>query len=68
MVVINVVGITFYFKGIEEWKLSDEERLQQAELYKSKGTKYFTKQNFSLAIKMYKSCVDIISKIGKNLI
>ncbi|XP_018794277.1 PREDICTED: FK506-binding protein 59 [Bactrocera latifrons] len=53
-------------KGIEEWKLSDEERLQQAELYKSKGTKYFSKQNFSLAIKMYKSCVDIISKIDND--
>lgn len=53
-------------KGIEEWKLSDEERLQQAELYKSIGTKYFFKGNFFLAIKKYKSAVDIISKIDNG--
>ncbi|XP_054744105.1 FK506-binding protein 59 isoform X1 [Anastrepha obliqua] len=53
-------------KGLEEWKLTEEERLQQAELYKAKGTKYFSKQNYALAIKMYKKCTEIISEIDND--
>ena len=52
-------------KGTEEWKLSNEERLEHAKLFKEKGTKYFKKENFTLAKKMYQKCVDIIREESK---
>lgn len=53
-------------KGIEEWKLSNEERLEQAKIYKEKGTKYFKKENFDLAKKFYEKCVNIIKEEMEN--
>jgi len=47
-------------KGLEEWKLSDEERLAEAKVYKEKGTNYFKKENWALAIKMYTKCKNIL--------
>uniref|UniRef100_T1PI33 peptidylprolyl isomerase n=1 Tax=Musca domestica TaxID=7370 RepID=T1PI33_MUSDO len=47
-------------KGIEDWKFTEEERVEHSKIYKEKGTKYFKKENFSLALKMYKKCVDIL--------
>ncbi|XP_067620323.1 FK506-binding protein 59 [Eurosta solidaginis] len=61
-----IVNLIDCEKGVEEWKLTDDERLKQSELYKTKGTKYFLKQNFSLALKMYKKSTDIISEIDND--
>ncbi|KAH8350500.1 hypothetical protein KR067_004998 [Drosophila pandora] len=47
-------------KGIEEWKLSDNERLDEAKAYKEKGTNYFKKENWALAIKMYNKCKNLL--------
>ncbi|XP_052851779.1 FK506-binding protein 59 [Drosophila gunungcola] len=47
-------------KGLEEWKLSDEERLAEAKAYKEKGTNYFKKENWALAIKMYTKCKNLL--------
>ncbi|XP_039490684.1 FK506-binding protein 59 [Drosophila santomea] len=47
-------------KGLEEWKLSDEERLAEAKVYKEKGTNYFKKENWALAIKMYTKCKNLL--------
>ncbi|KAH8374241.1 hypothetical protein KR200_005149 [Drosophila serrata] len=47
-------------KKLEEWKLSDEERLAEAKAYKEKGTNYFKKENWSLAIKMYNKCQSLL--------
>ncbi|XP_068147492.1 FK506-binding protein 59 [Drosophila tropicalis] len=47
-------------KGLEEWKLSDAERIDEAKVYKEKGTNYFKKENWSLAIKMYNKCKNLL--------
>lgn len=46
---------------MDDWRFSKEERLEQAKIYKEKGTKYFKKENYPLAIKMYKKCVNILT-------
>ncbi|XP_020713040.1 FK506-binding protein 59 isoform X2 [Ceratitis capitata] len=53
-------------KGIEEWKLTEQEKLEHAALYKIKGTKYFSKQSYVLALKMYKKCADFISDVDND--
>uniref|UniRef100_A0A1A9W034 peptidylprolyl isomerase n=1 Tax=Glossina brevipalpis TaxID=37001 RepID=A0A1A9W034_9MUSC len=53
-------------KGLEDWKLSDNERLEQAKIYKEKGTTYFKKQDYPLAIKMYKKCVSFLENNSDN--
>ncbi|KAH8298154.1 hypothetical protein KR018_009385 [Drosophila ironensis] len=47
-------------KGLEEWKLDDNERLEQAKAYKEKGTNYFKKEKWLLAIKMYNKCKGLL--------
>ncbi|XP_001356347.2 FK506-binding protein 59 [Drosophila pseudoobscura] len=47
-------------KGLEEWKLSDTERIDEAKVYKEKGTNYFKKENWGLAIKMYTKCKNLL--------
>ncbi|XP_064538072.1 FK506-binding protein 59 [Drosophila montana] len=53
-------------KGLEEWKLSDSERVAEAKVYKEKGTNYFKKDNFELAIKMYNKCKNLLPSIKDN--
>lgn len=53
-------------KGLEEWKLSDSERIAEAKVYKEKGTNYFKKENYSLAIKMYTKCNNLLPNIKDN--
>lgn len=53
-------------KGIEEWKLSDLERVAEAKVYKEKGTNYFKKGNYSLAIKMYNKCKNLLPSLKDN--
>lgn len=53
-------------KGLEEWKLSDSERVAEAKVYKEKGTNYFKKENYSLAIKMYTKCNNLLPSINDN--
>ncbi|XP_030376870.1 FK506-binding protein 59 [Scaptodrosophila lebanonensis] len=47
-------------KGLEEWKLNDSERIAEAKVYKEKGTNYFKKENWALAIKMYNKCKNLL--------
>jgi len=53
-------------KGLEEWKLSDNERVAEAKVYKEKGTNYFKKENYELAIKMYNKCKNLLPSIKDN--
>lgn len=50
-------------KGLEEWKLSDLERIAEAKVYKEKGTNYFKKENYTLAIKMYNKCKNLLPSL-----
>ncbi|XP_062142282.1 FK506-binding protein 59 [Drosophila sulfurigaster albostrigata] len=53
-------------KGLEEWKLSDDERVAEAKVYKEKGTNYFKKENYELAIKMYTKCKNLLPSLKDN--
>lgn len=53
-------------KVMDDWKYSAEERLEHAKIYKEKGTKYFKKENYKLAIKMYKKCVNTLNDDNKD--
>ncbi|XP_065355698.1 FK506-binding protein 59 [Calliphora vicina] len=48
-------------KVMDDWRYSKEERFEHAKIYKEKGTKYFKKENYALAIKMYKKSVNILT-------
>lgn len=48
-------------KVMDDWRFTKEERFEHAKIYKEKGTKYFKKENYSLAIKMYKKSVNILT-------
>lgn len=54
-----------YIQATEIWKLNNEQRIQKAELLKVKGTNYFKKANYKLAMKMYANCLSIVDGISK---
>lgn len=54
-------------KVMDDWRYSKEERFEQSKIYKEKGTKYFKKENYQLANKMYKKCVDILTDENSKL-
>ncbi|XP_076056067.1 FK506-binding protein 59kD isoform X2 [Oratosquilla oratoria] len=47
-------------KAKESWEMDQEEKIDQAKLYKEKGTMYFKQDKFRLAIKQYKKIVDLL--------
>lgn len=44
----------------ESWALDAKERVEQANLFKEKGTQYFKASKFQLAVKMYKKVLEFI--------
>lgn len=54
------VELKSFEKQPESWSLDDEGRIEQAQLYKEKGTKYFKSGNMKLAVKMYKTMLDFL--------
>ncbi|XP_063911396.1 FK506-binding protein 59 [Zophobas morio] len=44
----------------ESWALDTKERVEQAKIFKEKGTGYFKVSKFKLAIKMYKKIIDYL--------
>ncbi|KAL3265474.1 hypothetical protein HHI36_009678 [Cryptolaemus montrouzieri] len=62
-----IVTLKNFEKSKESWALNDEEKVQQAKLFKEKGTHYFKEQKYQLAIKMYKKIVDYLKEDGENI-
>lgn len=48
------ITLKSFEKAKESWSLDTDERIQQCELFKEKGTAYFKQNKFDLATKMYK--------------
>ncbi|RZC35152.1 FKBP C, Metallophos, and/or TPR 11 domain containing protein [Asbolus verrucosus] len=44
----------------ESWALDTKERVEQAKIFKEKGTNYFKTLKFNLAVKMYKKIIDYL--------
>lgn len=58
----------FYsLKAKESWSLDSNEKIEQAKLFKEKGTAYFKAGKLNLAVKMYKKILSYLeNETGKK--
>lgn len=54
------ITLNSFEKAKECWSLDSAERVQQAGLFKNKGTEYFKTEKYELAIKMYKKVLSFL--------
>ncbi|XP_037975665.2 FK506-binding protein 59 [Plutella xylostella] len=57
------VKLTNFERAKESWAMDGPEKLEQAKIYKEKGTNYFKQSKYLLAIKMYKKVVTLVDDI-----
>jgi FK506-binding protein 4/5 len=55
-----VVTLNSFERAEESWALDIKERIEQAKIFKEKGTNYFKASKFTLAVKMYKKIIDYL--------
>ncbi|EAT37524.1 AAEL010491-PB [Aedes aegypti] len=60
-VVEYIVTLKEFEREPDSWKLDDVERMEQAKLFKEKGTGYFKENKFKLALKMYEKSLSFLS-------
>lgn len=58
------VTLTEFEREPDSWKLDDDERIEQAKLFKEKGTGYFKDNKFKLALKMYEKARNFLTSSG----
>ncbi|XP_017877085.1 FK506-binding protein 59 isoform X2 [Ceratina calcarata] len=54
------VELKSFEKGVNAWSLNNSERIEQAKIYKEKGTNYFKACRYNLATKMYKTVTSFL--------
>jgi FK506-binding protein 4/5 len=54
------VKLTNFEKSKESWSMDGSEKLEQAKIFKEKGTNYFKGSKLQLAIKMYKRVISLV--------
>jgi FK506-binding protein 4/5 len=59
------VTLNDFEKGVESWKLDKEESLEQAKIFKEKGTNYFKMSKVRMALKFYEKCHSFLSNCGE---
>ncbi|KAF5283232.1 hypothetical protein FQA39_LY17379 [Lamprigera yunnana] len=57
-----IVTLKTFEKLKESWSMDATEKIEQAKLFKEKGTKYFKAGKFELAVQMYKNILSYIEK------
>ncbi|XP_015599993.1 peptidyl-prolyl cis-trans isomerase FKBP4 isoform X2 [Cephus cinctus] len=55
-----IVELKSFEKGVECWSLEAPQKIEQAKLFKEKGTTYFKANKYNLAIKMYKKVIEFL--------
>ncbi|KAM3956317.1 FK506-binding protein 59kD isoform 1-T1 [Aphomia sociella] len=65
-VVEYVVKLVNFEKAKETWSMDGSEKLEQAKIFKEKGTNYFKASKFTLAIKMYKRVVSFLDDMTED--
>lgn len=60
------VTLKNFEKEVKAWKLNEEESIEQAKIYKEKGTKFLKDEKFSLAIKMYEKSNSFLSNCSND--
>ncbi|CAD1480957.1 unnamed protein product, partial [Heterotrigona itama] len=58
------VELKNFEKAIESWSLKNNQQIEQAKIYKEKGTNYFKTNKYNLAIKMYKKVISFLEYEG----
>ena len=58
-------NVNEFEKEIESWKLDADESLNQAKLFKDKGTNYFKLNKYKMALKFYEKCHSFLSNCGE---
>lgn len=54
------VTLNNFEKEKESWNMTPEEKLEQSEIVKNKGTKYFKEGKFEIAVKQYKKIISFL--------
>ncbi|XP_068622847.1 FK506-binding protein 59 isoform X2 [Battus philenor] len=62
-----IVKLVDFEKTVPTYVMSGSEKLQQAEIFKEKGTNYFKSSKFQLAIKMYKRVITLLEDMKEEL-
>ncbi|KAL0831758.1 hypothetical protein ABMA28_001298 [Loxostege sticticalis] len=60
------VTLTNFEKAKESWSMDGSEKLEQAKIFKEKGTNYFKASKFQLAIKMYKRVINVLEDMPED--
>lgn len=60
------VTLKNFEKEVKAWKLNEEESIEQAKIYKEKGTKFLKDEKFTLAIKMYEKSNSFLSNCSND--
>lgn len=60
------VTLNTFEKEVKAWKLNEEESIEQAKIYKEKGTKFLKDEKFALAIKMYEKSNSFLSNCSND--
>lgn len=60
LLTVHVYFCILLFQLKDFWSLDAPEKVQQAEFFKEKGTKYFKEGKYPLAIKIYQKMDDYI--------
>ncbi|XP_003704657.1 FK506-binding protein 59kD isoform X1 [Megachile rotundata] len=55
-----IVELKSFEKAVEVWSLQPQEKIEQAKIFKEKGTTYFKANKYTLAIKMYKKVTSFL--------
>ncbi|XP_030023073.1 FK506-binding protein 59 isoform X2 [Manduca sexta] len=62
------VTLTNFEKAKDSWQMDGAENLDNAKIFKEKGTNYFKESKYQLAIKMYKKVVSLLDDLANNTI
>jgi len=65
--VLYEVQLKNYEKVQEAWEMNDEEKINQATIYKDKGTKRFKEQQFKIACGHYARVVELLTNQEANV-
>ncbi|PZC82767.1 FK506-binding protein 59 isoform X1 [Helicoverpa armigera] len=61
-----IVKLTNFEKTKEAWSMDGAEKVEQAKMFKEKGTNYFKGSKFQLAIKMYKRVTSLLEDMPED--
>lgn len=63
------VTLRSFEKGKESWELDQDEKIEQSEIFKTKGTNYFKAGKFKMAVRYYKKVASYLEEeVGDDVV